>query len=168
MSPHLRPYTPADLDALVALDDLCFAAAFRFSRSAMRRFAEAPNARTLLAEDEGQLAGFAILHIESSHTEGSRTGYIVTLDVAPAHRRLGLATRLMEAIEAQARDAGCTALALHVHTGNAAALRFYRKLGFAFSHAEPDFYAPGFDAEVYRRPITRPIAPPGPDVILAS
>jgi len=42
---------------MVALDDVCFEASFRFSRSSMRRFAEAKKARVVVAEEDGELAG---------------------------------------------------------------------------------------------------------------
>jgi ribosomal-protein-alanine N-acetyltransferase len=146
----LRDYRPSDLDALVALDDLCFEPPFRFSRSAMRRFAAAKDARVTLAETaEGSLAGFCILHIErlSPHP----VGYIVTLDVAPGHRRKGLAGELMQRAEEQAREAGCAAVVLHVFTGNATAIRFYERRGYLFSQLVAGFYGSGTDALVYRK-----------------
>jgi ribosomal-protein-alanine N-acetyltransferase len=165
---NLRPYTPADIDALVALDDLCFEPPFRFSRTSMCRFAEAPNATTLLAEVQTEippqpvlLAGFAILHIESApegaiDSRSDPIGYIVTLDVAPTHRRQGLATTLMQALERTAVAAGCAALVLHVHTGNAAAIRFYHRLGFQLHHTEPGFYGRGLNAEVFFKTLPPP------------
>jgi ribosomal-protein-alanine N-acetyltransferase len=145
---ELRGYLPSDLDALVALDDLCFDPPFRFSHSAMRRFVTAKNARVTVAEDaDGSLAGFCVLHIEQAppHT----VGYIVTLDVAPKHRRRGLAGELMARAEQQALAAGCEAVALHVFTGNATAIRFYERRGYTFSHRAASFYARGVDALVY-------------------
>jgi len=75
--PTLRDYRsasaadsrPEDWRAMHALDELCFAAPFRFTRRAMRRFAETPGAITLLAESSGQLVGFAIAHLESEERD---------------------------------------------------------------------------------------------------
>ena len=148
----LRGYVPADLDALVALDDLCFEPPFRFPRASMRRFAEAKNAQVTLAESPaGTLAGFCILHIEAAVRNPA--GYIVTLDVAPEHRRQGVAGELMERAESQAQAAGCVAVALHVFPGNAAAIRFYERRGYLFSHSAASFYARGVDALVYHKPL---------------
>jgi len=148
----MRDYVPADLDALVALDDLCFEPPFRFPRAAMRRFAEAKNARVTLAEaDDSSLAGFCIMHIEP--VARNRAGYIVTLDVAPEHRRQGVAGELMERAESQAREASCVAVALHVFPGNADAVRFYERRGYRFSHRVASFYARGVDALVYHKPL---------------
>lgn len=144
---NLRAYKPADLDAMHALDVVCFARPFRFSRSAMKRFAEANKARVVIAEIDGTLAGFCILHIEPA--ADARAGYIVTLDVAPSHRRTGIARAIMQEVERQAIDAGCALIMLHVFTANAEAIAFYERLGFDVSHREADFYGAGRAALVY-------------------
>jgi len=147
----LRPYRANDLDAMHALDVACFDKPFRFTRSAMRRFAEAKKARVVIAEDADALVGFVILDIED--TEEGRFGYIVTLDVSPEHRRRGLAGRLMQQSERDAVREGCAAVVLHVFTGNEPAIRFYVARGFVQSHRESDFYGRGFDAWVFHKPL---------------
>jgi ribosomal-protein-alanine N-acetyltransferase len=151
----LHGYQAADLDAMHALDVLCFERPFRFMRSAMRRFAEAKNARVVIAKEGGALVGLVILHIEN--IEGGKAGYIVTLDVAPAQRRRGIAGQLMHEAEQQARREGCSALVLHVFTGNESAVCFYANIGFARSYTEADFYGLGMDAWVLHKalPATR-------------
>jgi len=147
----LRGYRDGDLDAMFRLDEVCFEAPFRFSRSAMRRFAEARRARVVIAEAGGELAGFCIVHVEMVELES--VGYVVTLDVASMHRRNGVATRLMEQSEVEAHDAGRSSMALHVFTGNEAAIRFYERMGYAFWTRDMDFYGVGVDALVYRKGI---------------
>lgn len=132
-----------------ALDVLCFERPFRFTRSAMRRFAEARKARVLIAEEEDALVGFVILHVEDA--VHGRVGYIVTLDVSPAYRRRGLAGFLMQEAERGALREGCLAVVLHVFTGNEAAIRFYEGCGFVRSYQEVDFYGPGMDAWVFSK-----------------
>ena len=146
---RLRGYAPGDLDAMFALDEICFAPEFRFSRSSMRRFAEARRARVLIADDGGVIAGFCILHVEK--TARGRAGYVVTLDVAPGYRRLGLARRLVGEGEAELRAEGCEAMLLHVHSGNAGAIRFYEAMGYERGHTVEAFYGEGLDAVVYRK-----------------
>ncbi len=141
----LRAYLPSDLDAMVALDDVCFEAEFRFSRSSMRRFAEVQKARVVIAEEDGEIAGFCIVHVERGVP---RVGYVVTLDVALAFRRRGLASLMMAEVERLAGEAGCELLGLHVWTDNAAAVRFYERIGFAYSRTEAAFYGEGRDALV--------------------
>jgi ribosomal-protein-alanine N-acetyltransferase len=135
-----------------ALDVVCFEKPFRFSRAAMSRFAEAANARVTIAEDEGELVGFVILHIEAA--EAGRVGYIVTLDVSPGRRRRGIAGRLIQEAERQAQREGCLALLLHVFTGNEPAIHFYASHGFVRSHREEKFYGPKIDAWVFHKLLT--------------
>ncbi|WP_158786653.1 GNAT family N-acetyltransferase [Granulicella sp. L46] len=147
----LRPYRVNDLDAMHALDVECFDKPFRFSRGAMRRFAEAKKARVVIAEDNDALVGFVILDIEE--TEEGRFGYIVTLDISPGYRRRGVAGQLMEQVEREALREGCAAVVLHVFTGNEPAIRFYAGRGFVRSHRENDFYGRGIDAWVFHKPL---------------
>ena len=141
----LREYTPGDLDSIYALDVVCFEPPFRFSRRAMRGFAEAAGAMTVLAEAHGELAGFSIAQLEK------HIAYVVTLDVTPTFRRQGLARRLMAELEAKAQAAGATAMALHVFTGNAGAIQFYESIGYNRVGMAEAFYARGLDALVYRK-----------------
>jgi ribosomal-protein-alanine N-acetyltransferase len=133
---------------MVALDDLCFEPTFRFSRSEMRRYAEAKRARVVIASSGETLAGFCILHIE--RTPEAPVGYVVTLDVRPEWRRRGLATRLMVASVELVRRDGCRRMMLHVHTGNAPAISFYERLGFEAVGSVDAFYGPGCDALLMR------------------
>ena len=64
MEVTLREYRDGDIEAMYALDVACFEPVFRFSRRAMRRFAEARGAVTVLAEVEADLAGFCIVQME--------------------------------------------------------------------------------------------------------
>jgi len=143
----LCSYKPGDADAMFALDLECFIPPFRFTRRAMQRFAEQPGAVVLLAETVGprQLAGFLVAHMEG------RTAYIVTLDVAAASRRRGLARLLMAEAESRALAAGAQEIALHVFTGNTGAIAFYESLGYSRLRLAENFYARGVHALVYRK-----------------
>ena len=147
----LRPYRVNDLDAMHALDVECFDKPFRFSRDAMRRFAEAKKARVVIAADNDALVGFVILDIEE--TEEGRFGYIVTLDISPGYRRRGVAGQLMEQVEREAFRDGCATVVLHVYTGNEPAKHFYGGRGFIRAHRENDFYGRGIDAWVFHKPL---------------
>ena len=149
----LRDYRPGDWEAMHALDVQCFAPEFQFSRRMMRSFAEDQGAITLLAFAQSELAGFCIVQLEDA------TGYVVTLDVAESYRRRGIARRLMEEAESRVRGAGGVAMALHVFTGNTAAIRFYEKTGYERAGRTDGFYGRNLDALVYRKRLGR-AAPP--------
>ena len=145
---QVRLFKPADFPALYAVEGLCFAPPFRFTRRAMRRFSEQPGAITLLAHTDAQppqLAGFVIAHMEG------RTAYIVTLDVTASFRRRGLARTLMQETESRTRASGAQEIALHVFTGNTNAIAFYESLGYERLRMAEHFYARGIHALVYRK-----------------
>ncbi|HEY4359271.1 MAG TPA: N-acetyltransferase [Acidobacteriaceae bacterium] len=144
---ELRPYQPSDLDAMFRLDEVCFDERFRFSRSMVRRFAQAPNAYVVVGESGERLAGFCILHL----TESDRGihGYIVTLDVDPEFRRHGLASRMMRVVEETALAEGAGEMTLHVFTGNEGAIRFYERERYVLKGRARNFYGSGMDALMY-------------------
>ena len=141
----LRGYRPGDWKAMYALDVVCFEAPFRFSQREMRRLAEERGAVTVLADSGGELAGFCIAQLEE------KWAYVVTLDVAPAWRRRGLAGRMMSDVEEQVRAAGAVGMALHVYNGNPGAIRFYERMGYSRVGISEGFYGRGLDALVYRK-----------------
>jgi ribosomal-protein-alanine N-acetyltransferase len=71
-----------------------------------------------------QTAGFIVGQVAAGEAE------ILTLGVRAERRRLGIATRLIEALASAARTAHADSLFLEVDAGNTAALALYGKLGF--------------------------------------
>jgi [ribosomal protein S18]-alanine N-acetyltransferase len=144
---RLREYRAGDLEAMYALDVACFAEPFRFSRRAMREFVEAKGAAAVIAETgaNADLVGFCVAQREGE------VGYVVTLDVAEAGRRQGLAQRLMEEVEARMQAAGAKGMELHVSVENAGAIGFYEGMGYGRVGRVKGFYGRGGDAWVYRR-----------------
>ena len=151
---RLRGYRTEDVAFMHALDVACFAEDFRFDVTVMRQYAEAERALVLIAESfeaesaAPKMAGFCIVHLQ--HGRWGWSGYVVTLDVAPAERRAGVAGRLMDAVERQAA-ATVRFLELHVHTANVGAIRFYESRGYLRIGLIQGFYGPGLDALLYRR-----------------
>jgi ribosomal protein S18 acetylase RimI-like enzyme len=78
----------------------------------------------LVAEIDGALVGAVIAGFD-----GVR-GWIYHLAVAPAHRRRGIATRLMRGAEAALRARGCSKINLQVRPTNESVVAFYRALGY--------------------------------------
>jgi len=142
-----RSYTPRDLDAIVALDAECFDPPFRFSKTAMRRFTEADNAWVTIAEADGDLAGFCIVHHE--RWEGMNAGYVITIDVARHFRSRGIAGRMLADGEAWISRSGGAGMMLHVYTKNTGAITFYDRLGYIRLGLQRGFYGGGLDAAMY-------------------
>ena len=59
--------------------------------------------------------------------------YVLSMWVAPTHRRTGLGSRLMNAVQSWAQNLGVQELYLLVTSINASAMRFYEKCGFALT-----------------------------------
>ena len=122
---HLRPYTAADKDGTIALwrdtwqqayPSIDFAARETWWRERWDKEL-VPNARIVVAEQDGALTGFVTI---DAH------GYLDQLVVAPAHWGTPLATALVD----EAKRLSPAGVTLLVNTDNARAIRFYRRNGF--------------------------------------
>jgi ribosomal-protein-alanine N-acetyltransferase len=138
---------------MVTLDTACFAPAFRFGKTSMKQFAEAENAWIQIAEAGEILAGFCIVHREQ--IPGAAVGYLVTIDVADAHRRQGVGERMLAAGESWLLSSGAAVMLLHVYVKNASAIRFYEQAGYEFEEEKPGFYGPGMDAAIFWKRLKR-------------
>lgn len=63
-------------------------------------------------------------------TYDGRRGWILRLAVHPAHRRRGIASRLVDELERRFAALGCPRVNLLVMPDNAAGLRFWQALGY--------------------------------------
>jgi ribosomal-protein-alanine N-acetyltransferase len=135
---RLAAATPADVDAIVALERRCF---------------DQPWGRISV---EGELAGrgSAGLLLREGPGEGAVRAYIffrVVADeihihriaVAPERRRRALAGRLLSECLRAGRRAGARAAVLEVRAANAAALALYRRFGFEVAATRPGYYSDG-------------------------
>jgi len=107
-----------------------------------------PGRRTLIATVAGEPAGLLLLGLAADEAE------ILTLAVLPAHRRKGVARRLVTSAEERAVAAAARRLFLEVAEGNAAARALYAALGFAPVGRRPAYYPSGEDALVLAKHLT--------------
>ena len=82
----------------------------------------------LAALVNGVIAGFAMARLDIRRNV--QFGHIVTVDVAPAYRRKGIAQKLLLEVEALLRMRGIKECRLEVRENNVAALSLYQKLGY--------------------------------------
>jgi ribosomal protein S18 acetylase RimI-like enzyme len=85
-----------------------------------------------LAMDTGDPCG--IIAGKCDEEEPQRA-WVLSMWVAPAHRRTGLATTLMRSVESWAIGLGLRELRLHVTSNNQAAQIFYERCGFTLTGA---------------------------------
>jgi len=92
-------------------------------------FGERPVAEVLVAEADGEPAGFALFFHTFSTFLGKRGLYLEDLFVRPAFRGLGLGRHLMAALARIAVRRDCGRFEWSVLDWNAPSIAFYRKLG---------------------------------------
>jgi ribosomal protein S18 acetylase RimI-like enzyme len=122
----------------------------------MRRLVQSHQAATWIAEQDGQMAGFAI--VEWTQEIGGVSAYIQTIEVAPQWRMRGVGGELLLRIEGSARAAGAQSIWLHADEENLAAIRLYSSSGYLCEGREEDYYAPGRAARVYRKLLENAVA----------
>jgi ribosomal-protein-alanine N-acetyltransferase len=144
---HYRAYQPGDFPQLYAIEQECFQPPFRFPRRYMQQLVTSPAAATWIAEENEQMTAFAI--VEWTSESGNTIAYIQTLEVAPAHRKRGIATELLHRLETSASTAGATAISLHVAESNASAIHLYHAHGYQPQGKEENYYAHGIPALTY-------------------
>jgi len=74
--------------------------------------------------------GEAVVGTVMGGYDGHR-GWVYALAVTPSHRRRGIASALLRALEERLAAAGCGKVNLQVRASNAAVVRFYESLGYA-------------------------------------
>jgi GNAT superfamily N-acetyltransferase len=92
-------------------------------------FGAEPYARVIMAESEGQVAGFALYFFNYSTFLCKPGIYLEDLFVRPQFRGAGVGRALLEAVEQRARDRGCGRLEWAVLDWNTRAMRFYEEFG---------------------------------------
>jgi len=92
-------------------------------------FGERPAAEVLIAEADGEPAGFALFFHTFSTFLGKRGLYLEDLFVRPAFRGLGLGRHLMAALARTAVQRDCGRFEWSVLDWNEPAIAFYRRLG---------------------------------------
>ena len=146
-----RLYREDDFTELYKIELVCFAPPFRFSRNIMRQLIRDPASATWIAEEQEQMAGFAIIFWAQPPEQP--LAYIQTLEVAPSHRKRGIAGQLLRRLEESARIAGAHVIWLHVAETNTPAIRLYEAHGYRQQGREEDYYANGIAALLYAKPI---------------
>ena len=136
MRPTIRPATPADVRAMLALmlelaefEKLThlFVATEAGLHDAL--FGDTRSAEALVAEASGGLVGYALFFHNFSTFLGRRGMYLEDLYVQPSQRGNGLGKALLQRVAALARERQCGRFEWSVLDWNQPAIDFYQKMG---------------------------------------
>jgi len=97
--------------------------------AATARFLADPGHHLLFAYDETDRPIGMVSGVETTHPDKGTEMFLYELSVAEHARRHGVATALVNALTALARDRGCHGMWVGVDTDNVAALATYRRAG---------------------------------------
>lgn len=133
---HLRPAVPADVRLVLALirelatyerePDAVVATEADLLRDG---FGDRPLFHVLIAEEDGEPAGFAFYFFSYSTWRGRPCLYLEDLFVRPAFRRRGIGLSLLRELASVAVRERCERFVWQVLDWNAPAIAFYESLG---------------------------------------
>jgi len=132
----LRPATPADLEAVLALHRAFFAEdgyPFREeeSRANLAWLLSDPRlGRLWVMDEEGEVIGYLLLAFGFSLEFRGRDAFVDELYVAPGHRGRGHGKRALAVAADACRELGVRALHLEVERYKEGARELYRRSGF--------------------------------------
>jgi ribosomal-protein-alanine acetyltransferase len=115
------------LDKFYEIEKQCFQRE-AFTKQQIAYLLTEYNAIGLAARVNREIAGFAIARVDIGRN--ASFGHILTVDIAPAYRRKGIAQKLLHEIETIFREKGIKECRLEVREDNVAALNLYQKLGY--------------------------------------
>ncbi|HKV25636.1 MAG TPA: N-acetyltransferase [Candidatus Acidoferrum sp.] len=153
MAVTLRSFEPHDFAVLHRLDKSCFPAGISYSKTTLKYFLSLPSAECLVAADGEQIAGFILTE------ENPPLAHIITLDVAEAHRRQGVGTKLLDESESNLALRGVHTVLLETAIENEAAVAFWRRHGYREEAVLKRYYLSKLDAyEMRKRLPGKPLA----------
>lgn len=129
----IRPMSEADLEEVLRIEELSFPRPW--SREAYRREMAKPFGLYVVAEDEEGVAGYAGMWVILDEA------HVTTLAVDPRKRGRGIASRLLDHLEGEARRRGATTMLLEVRPSNRPALALYEKKGFSLWGRRRKYYS---------------------------
>jgi GNAT superfamily N-acetyltransferase len=139
MTHSIRPATPADIPLI--LDLIRALAAYEREPDAVKAteadllrygFGEHPIFECLIAETDGEAAGFALFFYNYSTWRGRPGIHLEDIFVFPRFRGRGIGKALLARVAARAAEQGCVRLQWDVLDWNQPAIDFYQGLGASF------------------------------------
>ena len=137
----LRDYEPEDFPTICAIDRLCFPPGIAYSATEIASALRERGIIVVVGEEGGCVAGFVL-----ARRERQGHGHVVTVDVLPEFRQVGLGTALMAEAHRRLKRIGVERVLLETSVENAPAIAFYAKLGYKTLRRLPRYYLGKIDA----------------------
>ena len=134
----IRPMTEADLDAVVAIEQVCFPRAW--TRQHFQSELVSPRAAAVVAEKDGHLAGYLCLTVVLDEAE------ILDVAVDPVFQCNGIGSLLVQWAVNESIRQGAIVLRLEVRATSTAAIALYKRFGFLIKGVRTAYYENGVDA----------------------
>ncbi len=135
----IRRAEPGDLARIVEIEGLCFPEETAFP-AGMFAYLIKHSVSLVACEPGDRVVGFII-----GYTSG-RGGAVYTLDVHPSHRKKGVGSKLVRAMEEELQSQGARAIRLEAALENPEAMELYRKAGYRERELVRNYYGRGKDA----------------------
>lgn len=145
MSIAIRQADAKDFPALFKLDQKCFPPGIAYSKTMLKHFLTQPGAECLVATDENQIVAFLLTQ------ENPPLAHVTTLDVAQAHRRRGIGTKLLEESENNLRFRGVRTMLLETAISNEPGVAFWQRHGYRIEAILRNYYPGHLDAYEMRK-----------------
>lgn len=143
MSYEIRRVKALDIGGICAVERACFHDPY--PPAFLSDLIEGQQDHFFVATNDGEIIGYAVA---TAHGE---EGHVVSVAVDPRHRRKQMGSALLSAVTDSLTKARVTQIHLEVRKGNAAAVSFYRRLGYQISSEIAHYYADGEDAWLLTR-----------------
>jgi ribosomal-protein-alanine N-acetyltransferase len=150
---ELRAYESHDFKALHQLDQSCFPPGIAYSNTMLRYFLKLSSAECLLAANGKEIDGFIMSSMNAP------LAHIITLDVAEAHRRSGIGSMLLTAMENRVAALGVHTVLLETAVDNEAAVAFWQRHGYRIEGVMKRYYLGRIDAYEMRKLLPFPHKP---------
>jgi ribosomal-protein-alanine N-acetyltransferase len=143
-----RAMSTFDIPALVGIEKEVFpespwsAAQFREELSGVPK-----SRKYLVALENGKIVGYAGIALAGDVAD------IHNIAVIPSHRKEGIASHLLDELEAWALEKGVVGLMLEIREGNTEAQPLYEKRGYKIISRRDNYYATGVHALIMRKEV---------------
>ena len=148
MKANFRPMISLDIPLLVSMEREIYPESPWSANQFKEELAGMPKSREyLVALDEIEVVGYGGVALLGDVAD------IHTLTIKQSHRRLGIASSMLEKLESWAIERGAKALMLEMREGNEAAMSLYQKAGYQLISRRDNYYAKGIHALIMRKEV---------------